>query len=436
MVVESWGRFPHAPQCAHPVHWRADIAAHLSQLARKQKHTLAFGNGLSYGDSCLASSGHVLDMRQVDRFLSADWDEGVIRAEAGVTLEVVLALAIPRGWFLPVTPGTRYVTLAGAVANDVHGKNHHVRGTFGNHVRRLHLVRSDGPDQECSPRENADMFAATIGGLGLTGIITWVELQLMPIRSSRIVGTSIRFGSLDEFFTLSNELDPLHEYTVAWIDCLARGSDAGRGVYMVGNHALDGCLEIDPGRQLSVPFVLPFSAVNQLSLRLFNTIYYRARKSGRHSQVIPYAPFFYPLDKILHWNRLYGPRGFQQYQCVIPECHAEAAMLEILRTVATSGTGSFLAVLKRCGDVCSPGLLSFPLPGTTLALDFPRGRDTNNSLFPRLDAIVRAAGGRLYPAKDAAMRGEDFRAFYPNWEQLESLRDPVLCSRFWKRVTP
>ena len=433
--LESWGRFPAFPQSTTSVNWPQELTSTLTQIRNQNGSTLAFGNGLSYGDSCLAENDHVLHTRPLDRFIAADWDQGVLQAEAGVTLEEVLALAIPRGWFLPVTPGTRYATLAGAVANDVHGKNHHVRGTFGKHVRRFELVRSDGRTMECSAQGNPELFAATIGGLGLTGIITWIELDLMPIRSSRIVTTNIRFGNLDDFLALSTELDPVHEYSVAWIDCLAKGRDAGRGVYMVGNHALDGHLEADPGRQLGVPFVLPFSAVNRLSLRLFNTVYYRARKSGRHSQVVPYAPFFYPLDKILNWNRLYGPQGFQQYQCVIPENNTREAMHEILRAIAKTGSGSFLAVLKRCGDVPSPGLLSFPLPGATLALDFPRSQGTNDILFPRLDAIVRAASGRLYPAKDAAMSGRDFRKFYPNWEQLEALRDPALYSRFWKRVT-
>lgn len=431
----SWGCFPRFPQSLHAARRRDHLFEELNRLVRRYGSTLAFGNGLSYGDSCLAASDHVLHMRPLDRFIAANWKEGWIRAEAGVTLEDILAVAIPRGWFLPVTPGTRYVTLGGAVANDVHGKNHHVRGAFGCHVRRLELLRSDGSRLQCSSSENAPLFAATIGGLGLTGIMTWIELQLQPVFSSRIVTTQVRFGGLDEFLDLSAELDDRHEYTVAWIDCLARGRRAGRGVFMVGNHALDGVLTADQGRQQAIPFNLPFSAINRVSLRLFNTAYYWAAKGERQTRVVPYSTFFYPLDQILHWNRLYGPQGLQQYQCVIPEDTARAALQEILRRIAASGCGSFLAVLKRCGRVASPGLLSFPMPGITLALDFARAGGKNDVLFPQLDAIVLAAGGRLYPAKDAAMRGAHFRAFYPNWKQVEAWRDPALCSRFWQRVT-
>ncbi len=431
----SWGCFPCFPQHQHAAHRRNRIFEHLERLTRQYGSTLAWGNGLSYGDSCLAASDHVLYMRPLDRFIAADWKQGWIRAEAGVTLEEILAVAIPRGWFLPVTPGTRYVTLGGAVANDVHGKNHHVRGTFGCHVRQMQLLRSDGARLICSPQENTQFFASTIGGLGLTGVMTWIELQLIPIFSSRIVTTHIRFGSLDEFLSLSDELDGRHEYTVAWIDCLARGRKAGRGVFMVGNHALDGVMTVDHGRKLAVPFTLPVSAINRVSLQIFNTAYYRAAKSGRQTCVVPYSGFFYPLDQLLNWNRLYGPQGFQQYQCVVPEDGARAALQEILQCIAASGSGSFLAVLKRCGNIPSPGLLSFPMPGITLALDFPRAGGNNDVLFSDLDAIVRGAGGRLYPAKDAAMTAADFQTFYSNWRHLEALRDPALCSRFWQRVT-
>jgi len=434
-TLDSWGRYPGFAQTAHPVYWRDQLADSFADLVQAHGSGLAYGNGRSYGDSCLASSDHVLHMRGLDRFISVDWEAGVLVAEAGVTLDEVLQLAIPHGWFLPVTPGTKYVTLGGAVANDVHGKNHHVRGTFGRHVRRFALLRSDGSYPICSLTENAELFAATVGGLGMTGVIAWVELALMPIKSSRIDTTTQRFGSLAEFFTLSAELDAAHEYTVSWVDCLASGSSAGRGVFIAGDHATFGELEPDRRPKLTVPLTPPISAINRLSLWLFNHSYYLAHPAQRTRQKVNYEPYFYPLDRILHWNRIYGPRGFQQYQCVIPTVAAQPAMQALLQAIAVSGHGSFLAVLKCCGDIASPGLMSFPLPGVSLALDFPQHAELDATLFPRLDAIVREAGGRLYPAKDAHMTGDDFRRFYPRWEQVEALRDPALCSRFWQRVT-
>lgn len=432
--LASWGRFPAVPQTPHPCHWRGETGALLRAVGMHHGSTLPFGNGRSYGDSCLADSGHVLCMRPLDRFISIDWDSGLLCAEAGVTLGEILALAIPRGWFLPVTPGTQYVTLGGAVANDVHGKNHHVRGTFGCHVRRLVLARSDRDDCDCSATKNADLFNATIGGLGLTGVIKTVTLQLIPVRSSIIDTLSVRFDSLAEFFALSAELDPLHEYSVSWIDCTARGAAMGRGVFSAGNHAITGGLAVANARRRSVPFTPPLSLVNAVSLRGFNWAYFHAHAAGRRNGRTPHEPFFYPLDRLLYWNRLYGPRGFQQYQCVIPDATAEDAIAHLLRAISASGGGSFLAVLKRCGGIRSPGLLSFPLPGVSLALDFPQNGQLA-TLLRRLDDIAREAGGRLYPAKDAHMTGADFRHFYPRWEEVEALRDPALLSRFWARVT-
>jgi FAD/FMN-containing dehydrogenase len=432
----SWGRYPKVPQYRHACSWRDELPALFDELIRKNQTILPYGNGRSYGDSCLAASSTLLQTRQLDRLLSADWELGVIRAEAGVTLAELIAVALPRGWFLPVTPGTKFVTLGGAVANDVHGKNHHVRGTFGCHVRRFALQRSDQQMLlECSPQENADLFRASIGGLGLTGIIAWVELQLMPVRSSLIDTLTVRFDSLEEFFSLSEEFDQSHEYTVAWIDCLAKGKSAGRGVFSVGNHAPAGRLQVDERRRLSVPLTPPISLMNSLSLQLFNNTYYGLHKPGRHASQGSYDPFFYPLDSILNWNRIYGRPGFQQYQCVIPDAAAEDAMQEVLSSIAASGSGSFLAVMKRCGAVHSPGLMSFPMPGVSLALDFPQHAELGRGLFQRLDSIVRAAHGRLYPAKDAHMGANDFQAFYPAWQQIEQLRDPALLSLFWKRVT-
>ncbi|MEQ7922620.1 FAD-binding oxidoreductase [Xanthomonas sp. WHRI 1810A] len=430
----SWGRFPHTPQRGHRCEWLQDLPAHLERVIDRYQSSLPFGNGRSYGDSCLASSDEVLHMNALDRVISADWLAGTLRVEAGISLAAVLAVAIPQGWFLPVTPGTQFATIGGAIANDVHGKNHHVRGTFGRHVRSFGLLRQGQAPMTCSATVNVPLFAATIGGLGLTGVIEWADIQLMPIRASQIDFTVQRFANLAEFFALSAELDAQHEYSVAWVDCLAKGADSGRGVFIVGDHAQYGSLEVGQRSKLSVPLTPPVSLINHLSLSAFNNAYWRLHPAQRTGKRSRYEPFFYPLDRVLHWNRIYGRRGFQQYQCVIPDASAEVAMGELLAAIADSGQGSFLAVLKRCGDLPSPGLLSFPLPGTSLALDFPQSETLENVVFPRLDEIVRAAGGRLYPAKDAHMSGADFRQAYPAWEQLEALRDPALMSRFWRRV--
>lgn len=431
----SWGRYPHCPQTPHALAWRDRLQPTWAQLAQAHGTTLAFGNGRSYGDSCLAASDHVLHTIALDRLISADWENGALRAEAGVTFEAILNAAVPRGWMLPVTPGTQYVTLGGAIANDVHGKNHHMRGTFGRHVRRFLLARSDGSVIECAPDTNPDWFAATIGGLGLTGIIVWADIQLMPVRSSLVDVHAIRFGHLDAFFDLSERLDPLHEYGVAWIDCLASGAQLGRGIYTVGDHAPSGPLRRDAQKKHSVPFTLPVSPINRLTLRAFNALYYRKQAADEVRSRVGFDAFFYPLDSLLHWNRIYGRAGFQQFQCVVPAAVAREATRALLDAIARSGTGSFLAVLKRCGALASPGRLSFPLEGTSLALDFPQRDAVNARLFATLGAIVRETGGRLYPAKDAQMSGADFRAAYPHWQDIERHRDPAILSRFWKRTT-
>ncbi|SPB15841.1 FAD-linked oxidase [Caballeronia novacaledonica] len=431
----SWGRYPRLPQTAHAAHWRDEAQAQWHEVQSAHGTTLAFGNGRSYGDVCLASSNHVFQTLALDRIICADWTRGVVRAEPGITFEQILALAVPRGWMLPVTPGTKYVTLGGAIANDVHGKNHHVRGTFGRHVRAFGLARSDGTLIECSPETNAELFNATIGGLGLTGLILWAEFSLMPIRTSLIDVTSIRFGKLDEFFDLSEEYDAKHEYCVAWVDCAIRGPALGRGIFMAGDHAIHGSLDVEQREKRRVPFTPPVSLINGLTLRAFNELYYRKQRKPVELSRVGYDGYFYPLDSLLEWNRIYGPPGFQQYQCVVPAANARDAVRAMLQRISSSGTGSFLAVLKRCGDIPSPGLLSFPMEGTSLALDFPQHEMRNSHLFTALDTIVREAGGRIYPAKDAHMSGADFRAAYPQWQQLESLRDPAMLSHFWKRMT-
>lgn len=430
--ITSWGRYPKYPQTVQFANWPEQVGPLAKKLANG---FLPFGNGRSYGDSCLASNDQVLSTRLMNRFISADWQTGVLRAEAGVLLSEVLEQSVNRGWFLASTPGTKLITLGGAVANDVHGKNHHVAGTFGRHVRKFSLYRSDVGIVECSKDENSELFHATIAGLGLTGIILWVELQLKPIQSSLIDSQNIKFANLDEFFTLSREIDKDFDYTVAWIDCVSTGKNLGRGIYMVGNHATEGSLELPQSTKLIVPIDLPFSMVNRLTLKSFNTLYYNKQLSRKVEQRVSYEPFFYPLDAILEWNRIYGRSGFQQYQCVIPEDNAQAAMKEILTSISNRKMGSFLAVLKRCSDISSPGLLSFPMQGATLALDFPQVKGKTNELFDELDKIVMQAGGRLYPAKDAHMSSEFFQQAYPQWEELEKLRDPQIMSRFWQRVT-
>jgi len=431
----SWGRYPKHPQTGHAVHWPDDVPTSLTTIdALQAGRTIAFGKGRSYGDSCLAESDHVLLMEGMDRVIAVDWKTGIVTAQAGLTLGALLPIALSHGWFLPVSPGTKFVTLGGAVANDVHGKNHHVMGTFGRHVRQLNLWRSQEGVQTCSPTSNMPLFNATVGGLGLTGVILSVELQLRPVRSGRIVQRSIKFGHLDEFFCLSDELDPHHEYAVAWVDCLAQGPQMGRGRYIAGNHATDGDLQATSDGAVTFPVTPPMSLVNSLSLRIFNSLYYQQQQVKEVRSTVGYDPFFYPLDKLLQWNRIYGKAGFQQYQCAVPQAHARDAAGALLDTIARSRSGSFLAVLKRCGDLPSPGLLSFPLPGVSLALDFTQCDEANARLFASLDAIVHDAGGRLYPAKDAHMSASCFKRAYPAWSQVEALRDPGLMSRFWCRV--
>lgn len=423
MSLRAWGRLPAMP--ARKEIWWNERAAVLPSAPDK---LLAYGNGRSYGDVCLNSGGTLLHARGLDRLMAFDEASGTLTCEAGVLLSEILDVFVPRGWFLPVTPGTRFVTVGGAIANDVHSKNHHGAGTFGCHVRRFELLRSDGSRPVCSPRENADLFAATIGGMGLTGLMTWVELALKPVPSAYVEVENTRFADLDEFFALNAEAEAKHEYVVAWVDCLAV---APRGIFMAGDHAPQGGFTPQREARFGVPFTPPFSLVNGLSLRAFNAAYYHRPLAAR--QTVHYAPYFYPLDGIRDWNRLYGPRGFFQYQCVIPMTE-RAAVDTVFRTIAGSGRGSFLAVLKTFGEKWSPGMMSFPMHGVTLALDFPNGGAPTLALFERLDAIVEAAGGRLYAAKDARMRGKFYRHGYPRCEEFMRHVDPAFSSDFARRV--
>jgi FAD/FMN-containing dehydrogenase len=371
----------------------------------------------------------------MDRFIHFDSDTGVLRCESGITLYEILKLVVPQGWFLPCTPGTGFATLGGALANDVHGKNHHTSGSFGDHVRAFELVRSTDESLMCTPDTNPELFRATIGGLGLTGLVTWIEIQLAPIRNAWLWTESHRFENLGAFWPLNAEAEQRWPYTVAWIDCLAKGSAQGRGVLFCGQHAAaQSDWPVYRQRQRKFPVMPPVSLVNHLSLRSFNAAYFRqpVYPEGKVSHFIPY---FYPLDGIQNWNRIYGRRGFFQYQCVIPPENAQSGIPHLLSAIANSGQGSFLAVLKSFGNRAAPGLLSFSRPGTTLALDFPNKGDITQALLMRLDEIVAEAGGALYPAKDARMPAWMFRASYPQWESFTQYVDPAFKSHFWKRVT-
>jgi len=421
-MTESWGRLPYAP----PSRQRRLSQRLLPPTDAPTR--LAYGNGRSYGDVCIDSGGELLLTRGLDRYIAFDTATGILRAESGVLLEDIVRTFLPRGWFLPVTPGTRFVTLGGAVANDVHGKNHHVAGSFGAHVRRLELLRSDGSRLECSPTEHPELFAATVGGLGLTGLIGWVELALRRVPGPAIVVTNRRFRGLDEFFALNAEAESTHEHVVAWIDCLAREP---RGILIAGDHA-DAAVPPAPTFAPGVPCVPPVSPINRLTLAAFNAAYFHRPLPAQAR--VHCVPFFYPLDNLRHWNRIYGRRGFYQYQCAVPRAVQEAATAKLLETIRASGQGSFLAVLKTFGGAPAPGLLSYPLHGANLALDFPNRGAHTMRLFERLDAIVLAAGGRLYPAKDARMPGVLFRQGYPRWQEFSRFIDPKFSSNFWRRI--
>jgi FAD/FMN-containing dehydrogenase len=328
------------------------------------------------------------------------------------------------------------VTLGGAIANDVHGKNHHRAGSMGRHVARLELLRSDGSRTVCSAEENAELFRATVGGLGLTGLITWAELRLRPVKGPWMRQRAIRFAALEEFFNLCDPLERGHEFVVAWLDCASgKGRDA-RGVLFAGDHAeTPGPAARRAAR--TFPIQPPFSLVNGATLRAFNEMYYRApRGAPDEARTISYDPFFYPLDSILGWNRMYGPKGFFQYQCAVPsDATGREALAALLARIAQAGEGSFLAVLKRFGDMPAAGMMSFPQPGYTFALDFPNRGESTLRLLAALDEVVMGVGGRVYAAKDARMPPAAFRAFYPRWQDFAQHVDPRFSSSFWRRVT-
>ncbi|ORE95361.1 FAD linked oxidase [Stappia sp. 22II-S9-Z10] len=392
---------------------------------------LPFGAGRSYGDSCTLADGPLLDARPGARIHHFDPSTGLVVADAGVSLGALMAHVAPR-FMLPVVPGTQFATLGGAIANDIHGKNHHRRGSFGAHVEALTLRRSDGYRYELAPGE--PLFAATVGGMGMTGIIERAAVRLMPVASQAVRQTTVRLSGLADYFARAEEADAAHEYAVAWIDSLATGERLGRGHLITGDHAKGEAPGGRTRRRLTVPVTPPVSLLNRLTLGAFNALYHARVPRGGETKVVPASSFFFPLDAVGHWNRLYGPRGLHQHQSVLPHADAHEAVREMLRLAHHHGHASFLTVLKRLGANQSPAIISFARPGVTLTLDFPDKGPATLALLDALDRVTLQAGGAINPYKDRRMSATAFDQSMPDWRLVEAVRDPHIVSDFWRRT--
>jgi FAD/FMN-containing dehydrogenase len=427
--ISSWGRLSHEKHQVIPLRDRYSIA----NLTQDQDGGpgIAHGMGRSYGDVALNPNGPLWLTTGLNHLIHFDESTGLLRCESGVLLRDIQRLFIPRGWILPITPGTQMVTVGGAIANDIHGKNHHLLGSFGDHIQCIRLMRTDGTEIECGPNLNTKWFAATVGGLGLTGLILEAQIQLRPTSGPWLDTETIPYDNLSEFFELADSSEKDWEHTVSWIDCM---SNRGQGIFMRANPNKELKAPPKMKSQRKMPFVPPFSLVNSLTLRPFNFAYRNLQKYNAGSGIAHYEPFFYPLDKLLEWNRMYGPKGFFQYQSVIPRDVGQDATQAMLRAIEKSGEGSFLAVLKTFGNRESIGMLSFPEPGVTLALDFPNHALRTHKLMDRLDAIVKEAKGRIYPAKDSRMPRELFEAGYPKLNEFLKYRDAGISSSLSRRL--
>jgi decaprenylphospho-beta-D-ribofuranose 2-oxidase len=440
--LSGWGRFPVETCRIFRPEKTAGLPAILDSGA--ESSYIARGLGRSYGDASLNAGGGVISFERLNRMIAFDPSAGILECEAGVSLAEILDCFLPRGYFLPVTPGTKFVTLGGAIAHDVHGKNHHRVGSLSNFVLDFRLRTARGEVLACSREQNSDVFWATVGGAGLTGFLLSARLRLQPVETAHVLVDFLKVAHVEEAIDAMEESDHRYEFSVAWIDCLAKGKALGRSVLMRANPALRSDLPKGSGDPLSrkrrsersVPFDFPAGLLNPFTVGAFNALFYGWHRtiSGRLADI---DSFFYPLDSIRDWNRMYGRRGFVQYQLAFPSETSRAGLAEVLQRVSASGRGSFLGVLKRFGNATS-GLLSFPFPGYTLALDLP----VNSGLVPflaGLDAVVLSHGGRLYLAKDAVMTSDSFAAMYPRLDEFRGVRarlDPKnrLSSSLARRV--
>lgn len=427
MKLSGWGYYPVVETRMLRARHVRDMQAQLAEL----KSTIAFGHGGAQGDAAL-NADSVMGMQGRSMVLDFNPETGVVHVQAGLRLKDLNEIFIPRGWFPPVTPGTQYVTLGGMAAADVHGKNHHRDGSFGRHIHALTLMMPDGEIVTCSREANADLFLATIGGMGLTGFILDLSFQMVPIETAYVRQSIQCTRDLDETFACLNRLEN-EPYCAAWINGLGRDAQLGQAVIFAGTHAgLDDLtgeqrrapLRIETRKTLQVPFRTPSWLLNPVSMAGFNRLYYAIQKrKGSAPHAVHYRPFFYPLDRVRNWNRLYGGRGFLQYQCVIPESESFEAIKNLLELIAESRQGSFLSTLKQFGPE-GEGWLSFPMKGMTLAMDMPV-TDRSLELLPKLDQIVLEAGGRLYLAKDARMPVSLFNAGYPKADEFRALRERI-----------
>ena len=402
-------------------------AQHLLSLDGKG---IVYGMGRSYGDVCLNPGGIAWRSKDLDRVIEFDENLGTIECESGVSLKSIQDLIMPKGWMLPVSAGTQYISVGGAIANDIHGKNHHKFGTFGNHVLQILLLRSDREPIICSPEKNKDWFHATIGGIGLTGIIFSCKIQLRRVEGAWLETESVAFESLDSFFELSDNSESEWEHTAAWIDCLSTKSI--RGIFERGRHI--PIKKKSKNISINFPFTPPFSIVNKYSLSIFNPIYFLLKSFFSGVRNMHYRKFLHPLDNILNWNRMYGPKGFYQFQCIIPRERSREAIDEILNLISRSKTGSFLAVLKTFSNFKPIGLLSFAEPGVTLALDFPNQGEKTKLLFYQLEEIVKNSNGKIYLAKDMLMTREFFQSSYSDSQNIKKYMDPNISSQMSRRL--
>ena len=412
----SWGKFPQVKNQLHTFNSLADLEC----LIKEHSTVIACGNGKSYGDSALSTA--IIDVKPHDLFLSFDEKTGLLHVQAGVMLSDIIEHFVPRGWFLKVVPGTKLITIGGAIASDVHGKNHHIDGCFSESIKEFSIMLADGEIKTVSKIKNKSLFQATCGGQGLTGVIIDAKFYLKKILSPVIAQTTIRTNNLRETFT-AFEKHKDKAYSVAWIDCMAKEENRGRCLLMVGDFIkkpVYGELYYQQKSKLSIPFNFPRFSLNKYTIKAFNWIYYRKVKTGESKRHVDIDSFFFPLDAISRWNNIYGRKGFVQYQFILPIETSYNGLEIILKKIAQSGEGSFLAVLKLYGK-CNDNYLSFPLEGYSLALDFKVG-DKIFTLLDELDEIVQQLGGRIYLAKDARVSKENFEKGYPKIEKFRNYR--------------